>query len=165
MNTLFKTSYESGAKLSGCRRYRYQLWRVWDEFKPYVNFIGLNPSTADEMIDDPTIRRCVVFAKDWGFGGLYMTNLFAFRATKPADMKRAVDAIGPDNDLWLIKTAADAGIIIAAWGKNGAYRDRDRSVIDRLPLLYCLRTNDDGTPEHPLYLPKSLKPVEYNGRE
>ncbi len=84
------------AHLSICRRYRYALLRRWGEGKNAM-FIGLNPSTADETADDPTIRRCVSFAKAWGFGGLCMANLFAYRATNPADMLMQADPIGPDN--------------------------------------------------------------------
>ena len=77
------------AEFSPDKVYRYELWRIWDEALPVCMFIGLNPSTADETVDDPTIRRCINFAKEWGYGQLVMTNLFAFRATKPAEMMRA----------------------------------------------------------------------------
>lgn len=78
-----------GAQFSQCRKYRYALWRTWDD-DSHITFIGLNPSTADETEDDPTIRRCIAYAKKWEFGGINMLNLFAFRATSPGDMKRAV---------------------------------------------------------------------------
>src|SRR4051812_29172166 len=78
----------SGAELSPCRRYRYELWRKWDEGEVCC-FIGLNPSTADETTDDATIRKCRKYAKRWGFAGMLMLNVFAFRATNPADMKAA----------------------------------------------------------------------------
>lgn len=74
---------KSDAELSKCRTYRYALWRTWDESKPFAMFVGLNPSTADELEDDPTIRRCINFSKLWGYGGLCMVNLFAYRATDP----------------------------------------------------------------------------------
>ncbi len=74
---------KSDAELSKCRAYRYALWRTWDESKPFAMFVGLNPSTADELEDDPTIRRCINFSKLWGYGGLCMVNLFAYRATDP----------------------------------------------------------------------------------
>ena len=109
------------AKLSDCRKYRYALWRTWDAEKPFVMFIGLNPSTADETEDDPTIRRCINYAKDWGYGGLCMVNLFAFRATEPNDMKNAIDPIGPENDEWLKNLSKDAGVIIGAWGNHGEF--------------------------------------------
>jgi len=82
---------KSHATFSPCRKYRYSLFRIWDEDKSLVLFIGLNPSTADEKEDDPTIRRCINFAKQWGwgYGGLIMGNLFSFRATQPSDLKQA----------------------------------------------------------------------------
>jgi hypothetical protein len=105
-----------GAKFSGCRAYRYALWRTWDISKPYALFIGLNPSTADEVEDDPTLRRCIDFSKSWGYGGVYMANLFAYCATQPEVMKKAVAPIGPENDAWITQLASTAGVVIAAWG-------------------------------------------------
>ena len=90
---------------SECRRYRYALTRIWDETGPYAMFICLNPSTADEIQDDPTVRRCINFAKSWGFAGVCMTNIFAYRATQPADMMAAADPVAPENDMWLKKLA------------------------------------------------------------
>ena len=124
-------------------------------------FVGLNPSTADETIDDPTIRRCRGFAKDWGYGSLCMTNLFAFRATEPSEMKRVGQPVGEDNDLTLRKLAAGAGIVIAAWGVHGVYRSRNRIVKRLIPKLYCLGKTKDGHPKHPLYLPKNSTPEPY----
>ena len=94
---------KKSAILSDCRIYRYSLTRTWDVNKKYVLFIGLNPSTADENYDDPTIRRCVDYAHRWGYGGLVMTNLFAFRATLPIDLKNAKFPIGKENNLWIGK--------------------------------------------------------------
>lgn len=149
-----------GAKFSEDRVYRYQLWRVWDDKKPYLNVIGLNPSTADERKDDPTIRRCISFAKAWGFGGLYMTNLFAYRATKPADMKKYPEPIGQENDRYLRETAINSGLCVAAWGANGGHQGRDAQVEALIPNLYVFRlTEKSGVPEHPLYLPKDLMPI------
>ena len=88
------------AKLSECRKYRFALWRTWDDSKPYVMFVGLNPSTADETTDDPTLTRCINYAKSWGFGGVCMANIFAYRATEPSDMKAATDPIGSENNDW-----------------------------------------------------------------
>lgn len=84
-------------------------------------FVGLNPSTADETMDDQTIRRCVGFAKQSGFAGLCITNLFASRATQPADMKAAIDPVGSHNDQALLRVAQDASVIVAAWGNGGAH--------------------------------------------
>ena len=122
-------------------------------------FIGLNPSTADETNDDPTVRRCIRYAKYWGYSGLCMTNLFAFRATNPEDMKAAEDPIGPENNQTLIDKAKNAEIIIAAWGIHGKYISRDKEVLGIIPQLYYLRLTKKGYPGHPLYLPKNLKPT------
>ncbi|RTR33189.1 DUF1643 domain-containing protein [Shewanella canadensis] len=148
------------AVLSDCRDYRYSLWRTWDEDKPYALFIGLNPSTADEVEDDPTIRRCVNFARDWGYGGLCMANLFAFRATEPNVMKSAPDPIGEANDTWLVQLADGAGVVIAAWGNDGTFLGRSRTVLELIDGVKCLKLNKSGEPAHPLYQPKNSKPIE-----
>lgn len=157
---------EKSATLSPCLTYRYSLWRKWPSQKPetngYVMFIGLNPSTADDKIDDPTIRRCINFAQSWGYGGLCVTNLFAFRATLPSNMKSAKDPIGPENDKSLIAHAKDARIVVAAWGVHGAYLGRDRNVKTLITNLHYLRLTKAGFPAHPLYLPSRLKPVAWD---
>lgn len=152
---------KTDAKLSECRKYRYALWRTWDESKPYAMFVGLNPSTADEREDDPTIRRCIGFATEWGYGGLCMANLFAYRATDPNKMFAAQDPIGPENDVWLEMLAKNAGIIVAAWGNHGAYLSRSKIVSALIPSLQCLKINKSGEPAHPLYQPKTAKPVSF----
>ena len=144
---------------SPCRTYRYALWREWIGGKGYAMFVGLNPSTADETQDDPTIRRCIAFAKAWGYAGLCMTNLFAFRATQPEDMKAANDPVGPENDAHLKALAEGAGVIVAAWGVHGTYGGRHNAVRAMLPELHCLALTKDGHPGHPLYLRKTLTPV------
>lgn len=156
-------------EFSPCRAYRYTLWREWaheELFRgprsiSFVMFVGLNPSTADETNDDPTIRRCIDFARRWGFGALCMMNLFAYRATQPQDMKAQPDPVGPKNDFWLKEAALGADLIIAAWGKHGAHRGRANAVLDMLPGVHCLRQNKDGSPEHPLYIPGETEPYEY----
>ncbi len=150
---------KTGACFSKCRKYRYSLWRIWDESKPPALIIGLNPSTADERKNDPTIRRCINFSREWGFGGLYMVNLFAFRATKPSDLRKAKEPIGPDNDLQIKTLAKSAGIVLAAWGNDGAYQGRSKEMTDMLPNLKCLKINRSGEPAHPLYQPKSATPI------
>ncbi|MBC8451295.1 MAG: DUF1643 domain-containing protein [Planctomycetes bacterium] len=149
---------ESSAELSACRTYRYALWRKWDSTLPYAMFVGLNPSTADEVQDDPTIRRCVRFARDWGYGSLCMVNLFAYRATSPRDMKAAEDPVGPINDRWLKELATEAGIVIAAWGNHGAFLGRSSAVRRLVPVLHCLGLNKSGEPVHPLYQPVTAIP-------
>jgi hypothetical protein len=147
------------ADFSPCRRYRYALWRTWGNTSGYAMFVGLNPSTADESEDDPTIRRCIAFAKDWGYSGLCMTNLFAYRATQPSNMMAAQDPVGADNDDWLRDTERGAAIVVAAWGVYGAFGDRHQTVRQMLPRWHYLRLTKDGYPGHPLYLPKTLKPI------
>jgi len=149
---------EKRAKLSDCRSYRFALWRIWDESMGNAMFIGLNPSTADEIVDDPTIVRCINFAKSWGYGGLSMANLFAFRATNPDDMFNAIDPIGPDNDEWLVRLAKASDIVIAAWGNDGSYLGRSIEVKKLKLNFHYLKMNISGEPAHPLYLDSSLKP-------
>jgi hypothetical protein len=160
--------------LSPCRKYRYTLWREWgsevlftgeERVDDYAVFIGLNPSTADETKDDPTIRRCVNFAKHWGYGAFLMMNLFAWRDTKPANMMKASDPVGPLNDFYLFELAKNAGIVIAAWGANGNHKGRADYIADLFKeagiKLTALRTNDDGSPGHPLYVPAETKPIAW----
>jgi len=149
---------ERTALFSECRRFRYTLRRHWGGRRGYAMFVGLNPSTADEERDDPTVRRCIGYAQSWGYSGLCMTNLFAFRATDPAVMLAEPDPVGPDNDYWLVESARRAAIVVAAWGVHGAHRDRHAAVRGLLPSLHLLRPTQQGHPNHLLYLPKALKP-------
>jgi len=152
-----------GVILSDCARYRYALWRRWVQ-GPAVLFIGLNPSTADALQDDPTIRRCIRFAKAWGYRALYMANLFAFRATDPRDMKAVVDPVGPDNDGWLWQLAYDADLVVAAWGAHGEHRDRAAAVARRLAKrLHCLGRTTAGHPRHPLYVRRDARLEPWEG--
>lgn len=157
---LIDVGIKTGAQFSECRVYRYALWRTWNPDAPYTLFIGLNPSTADETEDDPTIRRCIGFAKTWNTGGIVMVNLFAFRATRPADMKAASDPVGPENNRHLQMYGDSAGLVVAAWGNHGEYRDRHREVFS-IPLsenetlgdvMQCLGTTKRQQPKHPLYI-------------
>ncbi len=150
---------KSGAIFSSCRKYRYALWRNWSESKPCAMIIGLNPSTADEKENDPTIIRCMNFAKSWGYGGVYVANLFAYRATFPSEMKSCDDPIGKENDVWLYKLANEAAIIVAAWGNGGSYLNRSEEIMAKLLNLYCIKMNKSGEPAHPLYLKADLMPV------
>ncbi|MFT4615645.1 MAG: hypothetical protein ACI9NT_002803 [Bacteroidia bacterium] len=122
-------------------------------------FIGLNPSIADEKIDDPTLVRCMNFARDWGYGGVCMANLFAFRATDPADMKRAPHPVGKANNRWLRRLASEAELVVAAWGNDGVYLGRAMQVQALLGPLYCLKQNRSGQPAHPLYQRGDTRPV------
>lgn len=153
------------AEFSPCRQYRYSLWRDLCLLQPvlpgYVLFIGLNPSTADETLNDPTIRRCIGFTESWGYGKLCMANLFAFRATDPRDMKATADPIGALNDSYLVDLANNANLIVAAWGAHGSFMNRADTVKSMINNLHYLRLTKGGFPEHPLYLPKALTPQKW----
>jgi len=149
---------DKGAFFSNCKKYRYTLWRIWDKNKPYAVFIGLNPSVADATIDDPTIRRCIKYAKDWNLGGLYMLNLFSYIATDPKEMKNNKYPIGKLNDECLIKISKEAGIIIGAWGNDGSHLMRSKSIKKLIPNLHCLKINNTGEPAHPLYQKSNIIP-------
>lgn len=152
----------SGAHFSRCRTFRYALWREWDADRSKVMLIGLNPSTADATRNDPTIRRCIGFARDWGFGGVWVLNLFAFRATYPSDLKAAADPVGPRNDEWIRRVARKTARAVAAWGNDGVFMGRSTRV--RIMLgdrLEVIRLNAGGEPAHPLYLPRGLKAVRW----
>lgn len=134
-----------------------------------VQFIGLNPSTADETKDDPTVRRCIAFAKSWGYSAMCMTNLFAFRSTDPRMMLAEAWPVGICNDKWLLDVAEKSNIIIAAWGNHGNHLSRAAQVIGMFkwrPELYaklhCLATNKSHAPKHPLYLRADLQPQPYH---
>lgn len=151
-----------GAIISDCKQYRYKLWRVWDETKPLVGFIGLNPSTADGAVDDPTIKKLIGYAFRWRYGGFYIGNLFAFRATDPKVMMKAPEPIGPLNDDSL-REISDLcnGNLVAMWGTKGTHLNRDKEVMPMFPELKCFCKTSDGAPGHPLYLPSDLKPIPF----
>ena len=150
------------AIFSDCRKYRYALSRTWNGKKKTILFIGLNPSTANEKIDDPTIRRCINYAQNWGYDSLLMVNLFAYRATLPSELKNVKNPIGNDNDLQIIELSKKADIAVAAWGNEGTLLNRDKEVKKILPNLMCLKINKSGQPSHPLYQKKDLKLIKYS---
>ena len=150
------------ATFSDCRKYRYALSRTWNGKKKTILFIGLNPSTADEKIDDPTIRRCINYAQNWGYGSLLMVNLFAYRATMPSELKNAINPIGNDNDLHILELSKKADLAVAAWGNKGTLLNRDKEVKKIIPNLMCLKINKSGQPAHPLYQKKDLKLIKYS---
>lgn len=152
------------AEFSPCRTWRYLLRRRWAA-APAIGFILLNPSTADETQDDPTIRRCIGYAKAWGFGGLILGNIFAYRSTDPRALRSAADPIGPGNDTWLHQICDEAHErrVVCGWGNHGAFMNRGREVIE---LMHGWRARPEalvltnaGQPNHPLYLSASRTPV------
>ena len=150
------------ANISKDKIYRYTLSRTWDSTKPTVLFIGLNPSIADENVDDPTVTRCINFAKDWGYGTLLMANLFAYRSTYPKEIYLIDDPIGKDNDYYLLECVKQSDLIMACWGNNGTYMGREKIIKELVPNLYCLQKNKNGTPHHPLRLPRNINPIPFN---
>jgi hypothetical protein len=150
-----------GAEFSDCRNYRYVLWRIWDVSKPKVMFIGLNPSTANEVSDDPTIRRVKSMAKGWGFGGVYMANLFSFVTAYPDELLKCPDPVN-GNDLWLYKIAAQCNEVVFAWGSFKEAQERAKKVIAMFPNAKALHINKNGSPKHPLYIKGDTIPVLYN---
>ncbi len=150
-----------GAIIDETGKYRYQLLRIWDESKPLAVFIMLNPSTADENEDDPTIKRCMNYARSWGYGGIKVVNLFAYRATDPKELSKVSDPIGPENNRYIWEAVSGDGIVIAAWGACNHVRNRMDWALPASKELYCLGKTKDGHPKHPLYLKADLKPVKW----
>ena len=152
---------KSGASFSPCRTWRYKLSRRWPTAGAMVAFIGLNPSTADEINDDPTVRPCIGFARRWGFGGMYMLNVFGFRSTNPRALKTAADHVGPRNNAALLSTCCRCEMVVAWWGRWGGLFDRHRAVVELLGKvpIHCLGLTQGGQPKHPLYLRSTTAPV------
>lgn len=153
------TQAHKSATLSPCHKYRYELRRIWDESKPLVMFICLNPSVADGDIEDNTSRVCINYAKRWAYGGVLIGNLFAYRSTDPTDLYQIDDPVGRDNNNWLKKLQLEADLIICAWSDAGSYKDRDKEVLEFLNSPHCLVKLKSGRPGHPLYKPANLKPI------
>lgn len=152
------------------RVYRYTLWReLFSENggnpKLFVQFICLNPSTADENLNDPTVRRCIGFAKLWNYGAFCMTNLFAFRATNPKVMKEQNDPVGVKNIDHILQCGAEASLVIAAWGIHGEFRNQDSVVKNAFAKaglkLHHLGLSKYNHPKHPLYLRADVKPKPF----
>lgn len=153
------------ATFSPCRRYRYTLSRNWDPDRPNLVFCMLNPSTADETQNDPTVERCQRRAERMGFGGVTVLNLFAYRSTDPAGLYQVEDPIGPDNDTSILDVCRRAPMVICAWGKHGKHQGRAAHVLTRLRAeampLYTLAVNKDGSPKHPLYVRNDVEPFPF----
>ena len=158
---------------SPCRTWRYTLERVWapPEGHPGARevaaFIGLNPSTADEVKNDPTVTRCINYARRWGFHGMFMLNIFALRSTDPRACYRHPDPIGPETNRYLTELVQrrEVSLVVAAWGNHGALLSRGWNVINLVRNsgvnLYRLgELTKQGQPRHPLYLRRDLEPVQ-----
>jgi hypothetical protein len=169
-----ETSDEQSAMLgsaifSKCEQYRYLLTRRISEHEKTATFIMLNPSTANAHINDPTIRKCIGFARRWQCGTLQVLNLFAVRATLPRDMKQAFDPVGPDNHQWFARVLTPESthphLVICAWGVHGAFREQDRTVLGWLHEigidLFALGLTRQGHPRHPLYMSYATELIPY----
>ncbi len=161
VNNELDFSTPSGAVFSESEIYRYALWRVWDNSKPLIMFIGLNPSTADEIEDDQTVRICTNFVKRWGYGGFILGNLFAYRTKDPQQLKMASDPVGTKNEYWLLYLAQKATKVIAVWGNHGNYKNRSDEVKNLFDDLYYLDLNKTGEPSHPIGLKVNIVPKKF----
>lgn len=156
----------AGAVFSLDRQYRFALWRRWDLNLPMAMFIGLNPSKANEQKSDPTINRVLGFAEDAGFGGFYMTNLFAFVTPYPDRLPQG-EADQIENDQYLEKVRQNCEKVIFAWGafghpkKRKFIRDRADAIMLRFPGAYCLGKTAGGYPRHPLFLPGETQLIPF----
>ncbi len=156
---------KKSAVISECGKFRYALGRTWDSHKPALGFIMLNPSTADADQDDPTIRKCIGFAERLGYGAIVVTNLYAYRATDPVELKRAGYLRGPENDAWITKALREVEFTICAWGANARGMSRPVEVMEmveeRHGVCTALALTDDGIPRHPLMLPYTCTLTEF----
>jgi len=142
----------SSAMLSDDGVYRYSLNRSWDKARPVVIFVMLNPSTADAKVDDPTIRRCIGYAKRWGFGGLFVVNLYALRATDPRELAEHADPVGPLNEVF-VRQATKRCDVVVAWGAHPMAVQRSKTIdLSRAKSVTCLGVTKSGAPRHPLYV-------------
>lgn len=157
-----KGDADSVAVYSDCENYRYSLTRTWDAAGEKALFIMLNPSTATEVQNDPTVERCERRARTLGFGAFRVTNIFAWRDTDPAKMRRAPDPVGPENDVHILQSCPWADRIICAWGTHGAHLGRGAVMEAKLRAtglpLYHLGLSKAGHPKHPLYIAYAEQP-------
>ena len=148
-------------------RYRYRLERTWNPERGWVLFVMLNPSFADGLKDDNTITKCIRFARDWGYGGLTVGNLFAFRSRRPEKLYREVDPIGPENNATLAALRDTHDTTICAWGNNGPLERRDEVVFNLLTVggkqVHCLCETVTGNPCHPRNVPYGISPMPWGG--
>ena len=151
-----------GAIFSEDGKYRYSLWRVWSRARQPLMFIGLNPSTANGIMDDPTITRLMVRADQAGFGGLLAGNLYALVSSSPEVLLNDGDAVGGETDDYLQQMIAIAGAVLCAWGSFSAANKRASKVLEMVPVPLCLGVNGDGHPRHPLYISYVVPMIRYN---
>lgn len=156
-----------GAAISIDDMYRYLLWRTWDETRPRLLWILLNPSRANAQDNDRTVNRCIHFSREWGYGSLEIVNLFAFRTPSPQNLWSALDPIGSENDCYIDKAVARAKDIIVAWGEHGVYKQRNLEICALLAKypkrqLDCLGKALNGSPRHPARLARSASRIPFS---
>lgn len=152
------------AIISSCGKYRYFLSRVVGNSEKILTFIMLNPSTANAIDDDPTIRRCLSFCTSLGYGILHVVNLFAYRSTNPSELLIVENPVGKENLDFIKNVVQNSDMTICAWGTKGSIKNQDKFIINFLKNfdLYALKITKNGHPSHPLYLKSDLKPILFN---
>jgi len=151
---------KSGASFSECRKYRYALWRIWDESKPNIAFMGINPSTANETEPDNTIKRVIAIARHNSFGGIYMINLFALVSKDPDLLSTHPDPIG-DNDRYINLVQGQVWGIVCAWGAFKQARQRAKQLFPMIGNPLAINVLKDGSPQHPLFCKSCTKLIEF----
>jgi len=159
---------KQGAEFSEDRKYRYNLWRIWDESKPYVMFIGLNPSTANETEPDPTIKSVIRIATNNGYGGVFMMNCFPLVSSDPIALYEfyATEIFHSHfltNNVRLKQVSERCESVVAAWGNFDIVKDteRDKQLMDMFPDMMALKINKNGSPKHPLYCKSDSKLIDF----
>lgn len=155
-----KEAMKKGAVISECEKYRYKLWRIWDETKPLILWVMLNPSTADATEDDPTIKKLIRLTKLWGYGGFYVGNVFPYRATNPKELKKVGFEIAAKEENWqhLREMNSHCQLRILAHGNPPIKTTNIKTMFDD---WHCLKITNSGNPYHPLYLKEDIKPFSY----
>jgi len=162
-----KDDAASVAQYSDCEKYRYELTRVWDASGRKALFVMLNPSTATEIQNDPTVERCERRSRTLGFGGFRVCNIFAYRATDPRNMRAQSDPVGAENDQAILRACDWADQIVCAWGTHGEHLKRGPQVEQMLraqpKALFHLGLSKMGHPKHPLYIAYAVQPMPWDG--
>lgn len=155
----------AGAVISSCKTYRYLLWRIWDADKPMLTYLMLNPTTADDRLNDPTMLRCMRRAEMLGYGGMWVVNLFAVRAIGTERLYHHADPVGPQNDVALLGACMQADTVMCGWGLHGRVLNRgvDIAILlrDKNIATQCFGINENGQPVHPYYLPYDIPPRHF----
>ena len=156
------------AHITRCGKFRYWLVRKWNPGENYICWIMLNPSTTDASKDDPTIKRCITFSKKWGFDGLYVVNLYAYRATDPKELKKAGFPKGEFNDFFVKFIASICKKVVCAWGNHGQYKNRYYEILKLLlphsVKVYSLGYTKTKQPKHPLYVCGDTELIQGKGK-